>query len=268
MENFDQSKVIYFPYKPETETYAIPSSNETYDTDEYGLPIPPPEYWMGYGRDQEEHISDAKYDFAIMMEILNKVKFKFEPGFKILDLGCAGGRLIRFLKPYAEVCEIWGTDINAEVIQWDKKYLRPPFNFATTTTIPHLPFRDGYFNFIYCGSLFTHIDDLADAWLLELRRVISKDGLLFITLHDYNTVNELRGNDIYKNLWLKSEMEQDKVYTENEGKFSMLVKGRGPASQVFYDIDYFCSSVKNIFETVSVNLNAYGHQTGVLLRCK
>ncbi|HMS35425.1 MAG TPA: class I SAM-dependent methyltransferase [Ignavibacteria bacterium] len=268
MENFDQSKIIYFPFKPEIETYAIPSENEKYDLDEYGLPVPPEEYWYGYGKDAEEHLSDARYDFDIMMNILKKENFNFKPGFKILDLGCAGGRLIRFLKPYADICEIWGTDINAEIIQWDKKYLRPPFNFAVTTTIPHLPFKDGYFNFIYCGSIFTHIDDLADAWLLELRRVLSKDGLLYITLHDYNTINELKENSIYKNLWLKKEMEQDQVYINYKGKFSMLVKGRGPASQVFYDMDYFCNSVSTFFETVSVNLIAYGHQSGVLLRCK
>ena len=268
MENFDQSKIIYFPFKPGAETYVIPAAGETYECDEHGLPVPPKDYWLGYGKDLEEHLSDAKYDYEMMMKILQKENFSFQDGYKILDFGCAAGRMLRWLKPFAEKCEIWGTDINAELILWDKKYLKPPFNFATTTTIPHLPFRDGYFNFIYSGSVFTHIDDLSDAWLLELRRVLFKDGLLFITLHDYNTVSELRDNPLYKGLWLKKEMEQDKVYQENEGKFTMLVKGRGPASQIFYDTKYFCDSIKTIFDTVSVTLNAYGHQTGVLLRSK
>lgn len=29
-----------------------------------------------------------------------------------------------------------------------------------------LKFADGYFDVIYGGSVFTHIDDLADAWFL------------------------------------------------------------------------------------------------------
>ena len=49
-------------------------------------------------------------------------------------------------------------------------------NFATVTTAPHLPFADGYFDFAYCSSVFTHISDLADAWLLELRRIVRSGG--------------------------------------------------------------------------------------------
>lgn len=52
----------------------------------------------------------------------------------------------------------------------------PSFRFVTTTTLPHLPFADGYFHMIHAGSVFTHIADLAEAWLLEIRRVLARAG--------------------------------------------------------------------------------------------
>jgi len=44
---------------------------------------------------------------------------------------------------------------------WCQQRMSPLFKFATTTSFPHLPFEDGYFDFVYAGSVFTHITDLA-----------------------------------------------------------------------------------------------------------
>jgi len=90
--------------------------------------------------------------------------------------------MIRWLARFAAECQIWGVDISARHIVSCQENLNPPFNFATVTTQPHLPFEDRYFDLIYCASVFTHIDDLADAWLLELKRVTHPGGRAYITL--------------------------------------------------------------------------------------
>ena len=93
--------------------------------------------------------------------------------------------MLRWLHDVSDSCEIWGTEIRFRAGSLGvKQYLSPPFHFATTTTSPHLPFEDRYFGLIYAGSVFTHIDDLADAWFLELRRALRPGGRLFITVHD------------------------------------------------------------------------------------
>jgi ubiquinone/menaquinone biosynthesis C-methylase UbiE len=46
------------------------------------------------------------------------------------------------------------------------------------TILPHLPFEDRSFDVVYAGSVFTHIDDLAQTWFLELRRVLHAGGML------------------------------------------------------------------------------------------
>ena len=58
---------------------------------------------------------------------------------------------------------------------------------------PHLPFEDRSFGLVYCGSLFTHIDDLAEAWLAELHRVLRPGGRLYFSIHDQHSVRILEG---------------------------------------------------------------------------
>ena len=185
-----------------------------------------------------------------------------------MDFGCGAGRMIRWLNPYADKSEIWGTDISADHITWAINNLSPPFNFATTTTIPHLPFDEKYFELIYAGSVFTHIDDLVEAWLLELRRILNKNGCIYITIQDKNSIMQLKSSKYYKNIWLKTYIEENPRFIEAGDDFEKIVGLRGTRSQVFYDIDYFKKLVRNIFEIVSVNEDAYGFQTAVLLKRK
>ena len=111
-----------------------------------------------------------------MLEILSKAGVSLPSLGNVLEFGCADGRMIRWLEDWAHDREIWGTDIDASRILWCKQNLGRHFRFATTTIVPHLPFEDRHFGFIYAGSVFTHIDDLADAWIAELRRVLRPAG--------------------------------------------------------------------------------------------
>lgn len=262
----DTSKIIYFPYKNGVDSFVIPKEQEKYDLCELGLPIPPKKLWLGYGENAKEYLYGYE-QINKMIEILKDSEFFLKEGFKVLDFGCGAGRMIRWLKSYSAACEIWGTDISSDHIFWANKYLRPPFNFATTTTIPHLPFKDNYFNLIYCGSVFTHIDDLTDAWLLELRRILTPEGRLYFTIHDKNSIELIKSLPEYQNIWLADYIKENIQFAENiNSDFNMAAGGRGYESQVFYDIDYFCNSVKTIYKTLSVTKAAYGFQTGVLLK--
>ena len=83
-----------------------------------------------------------------------------------MELGCAAGRVIRHLNELAASREIWGVDFAAAATMWCEENLSPPLHFATTTVVPHLPFKDEYFDLVYAGSVFTHIDELTFAGLL------------------------------------------------------------------------------------------------------
>lgn len=257
----------YFQYQNGSDYFVIMKSKEEYDKCELGLPIPPENLWLGYGKDKKEYLY-GKQQVDKMIELIKCSGFIFSDKKRILDFGCGAGRMIRWLKPLADTCEIWGTDISADHIYWANQYLKPPFNFAITTIIPHLPFEDKYFDLIYAGSVFTHIDDLTNAWLLELRRVLNTEGRLYITIQDKHSIQQLETSAVYKQLWITKYVQEELLLNQNERDFEMLVGGRGPESQVFYDIDFFCDSIKSIYEVLSINNNAYGFQTGILLKRK
>ena len=174
--------------------------------------------------------------------------------------------MTRQLKCLSEACEIWGADIDARSIYWCKQYLQPPFHFFAMTTIPHLPFEDGYFSLIYAGSVFTHIDDLADAWLLELRRVFSPRGRLYITIHDNHTMDLLDRE--YNHTWLSKTICAGDFYNSVRKTGGKIVLGRDSNSQVFYDIDYFSWMLDLMYDLMSVTSEAYDYQTGILLKHK
>ena len=278
------SAVKYLPEAYGCDSYTI-SKQQTYAnegvSDSDGLSIPPRDLWLGYGRDfgdkgAEWYITKGKRDTDRMLEIATTSNFSLTPGSRLLDMGCAAGRMIRHLSALSQSCEIWGVDVSAPHINWCKGNLTPPFHFATTTTVPHLPFEDSYFDLIYTGSVFTHIDDLADAWLLELRRVLSPGGRLYVTIHDRHTIKLLDEGYHYdkagyftdKDLVeteLTTKLNSNPTYIKERDNFGMLVIGRDYASQVFYDVEYFSKAVAGIFDLISVTEEAYGHQTAVLV---
>ncbi len=259
--------LIYFPHLEDSHSYVISKKKEKHELCELNLPVPPQNLWLGYGNNIKEYLF-GKNQIEKMLKILGASGFELKEKKRILDFGCGAGRMIRWLKPFSEKNEIWGTDISSEHIYWANQYLNPPFNFAATTTIPHLPFEDRYFDLIYAGSVFSHIDDLATAWLLELRRISTENSRLYITINDKNSLKLLNSVPYYKDLWLSEFIKSNPLYEENKDKFGLFVGGRGPASQVFYDVDFFCDSVRSFYEVLSVNPEAYGFQTGILLKRK
>jgi ubiquinone/menaquinone biosynthesis C-methylase UbiE len=255
--------ITFFPYRRSSYAYKIPKRETPTAVDPTNLPTPPERLWLSYGVTIEDWLASGKEHVGNMRNVLGAGEFNFEPGSRVLEMGCAGGRMLRWLGDVADRCEIWGTDISGEHIVWCKQHLSPPFHFFITTQYPHLPFADGYFDLIYAGSVFTHIDDLADAWLLELRRLLKPGGRLYITIHDNHTVRILSEQD----LDLSKTLFCRKDFFVNDD-YSMFTIGRFMRSQVFYDTDYLIDSWKSFFDVVSVTPEAYGFQTGVLFRKK
>lgn len=237
-------------------------------TNEY-LPVPPKELWEGYGETEEEYLSSGRRHVSSMMEILRKAEASPESLHRVLELGSAGARMLRFY-PYSQgQSELWGVDISARHITWCQQHLSPPFLFATTTTFPHLPFEDKYFDLVYCGSVFTHITDLADAWFLELRRVLRKGGYAYVTIHDKSTLDLLftkykdnKSCREFINMVHRFDKETS-ILSQDYGSFSFLCD---PISQVFYDTPQLIERWSLFAKVLSVTPEAYGCQTAILLQ--
>lgn len=101
----------------------------------------------------------------------------------LLDLGCASGRVVRHVPALAPGLAAFGVDIGLTGVAWARRWLPPAITVAQGTVLPHLPFADGELDVVYAGSVFTHIGDFEEAWLLELRRVLRPGGIAVLTIH-------------------------------------------------------------------------------------
>jgi len=239
------------------------------------LPVPPKHLWEGYAETAEKFLETGNRHVTEMQEILERDDFQIQGGARVMEFGCAAARMLRWLAESASHGEFWGTDICAEHIIWCQQHLTPPFHFFTTTTEPYLPFSDGYFDFIYAGSVFTHISELADSWFLELRRIIRKGGRLYITIHDRNMIKRLfETNPTFFLAEELSKVDQETgILSTDFDMFAMAMfssenKRNPKGAMVFYDVDYLERKFRDLFIIKSINQEAYGLQTALLLEIK
>ena len=236
------------------------------DSDE--LPVPPRELWIGYAETTEHYLTAGRQDVDTMLETVERAGARRDELSTVLDFGCGAGHMLRFF-PRRSDSELWGVDISRPHIAWCQEHLTP-MNFATGTTAPHLPFSDGYFDFAYCSSVFTHISDLADAWLLELRRVTRDEGYIYLTICDKHSLELLRGpwRDVGGNmrpmLEALTDLEQQEAIRSKD--FTYLSFGVDPNSFVFYDVDHLTDRWSQFVKVLSVVPEAHHFQTAVVLQ--
>jgi SAM-dependent methyltransferase len=256
---------VFNPYMEEASSFVLRKPPpQTFGCAE--VRVPPVHKWISdkYGKTVEEYLASGKRDLHDMETILGRSGVSLAAVGNILEFGCGDGRMIRWLEHLVHDREIWGADIHAERVIWCKQHLSPPFRFVTTTIVPHLPFEDRYFGFIFAGSVFTHIDDLADAWIMELKRVLRPGGKLFITVHLRNDISLLNGK--YQGSALTKSLRQDRVFSESiNTDFDMLTVGRSADSCVFYDFEYLRKMIEPNFRILSVTEQVRLYQNALFL---
>jgi ubiquinone/menaquinone biosynthesis C-methylase UbiE len=260
----------FYPYRPELKSYVIRATPQE-QRDDRGLPIPPVEIRYHSGS-TDEYLSLGKKLVDNVARILQASNFALRPDSRVLDFGSADGVMVRWWHDLAKTGEVWGVDINGAHILWCQQNLSPPFKFVLTTSFPHLPFEDCYFDVIYAGSVFTHIADLDDAWLLELRRIVRPGGRLYLTVHDSNTIDYIMNrhrDEPGSLLQMLRAFDEESHFTSFNFSFFTINRtpgeGREGQAQVFYDTDYLRNHWGNYLRVVSITPAAYGYQTAILL---
>jgi ubiquinone/menaquinone biosynthesis C-methylase UbiE len=242
------------------------ASSRTPDPD--ALPVPPPELWIGYAETAEHYLNVGQRDIDAMVNTVEGAGTGREELKTVLDFGCGAGRMLRSF-PRREDSELWGVDISSEHVTWCQEHLTP-MNFATVTTAPHLPFADGYFDFVYCTSVFTHISDLADAWLLELRRIVRSGGHIYLTIQDHHSLELIMGpwrsagGNLGPMVSALSDLEQSE--STRFRQFTYLSFGIDPNSYVFYDVEHLTERWARLFKVKAVVPEAHDFQTAILLQ--
>lgn len=99
-------------------------------------------------------------------------------GKRVLDFGAGAGKVLRHLIDDWSAAELDGCDIDRASIEWLEANMSPPVHAFVNGEKPPLDAPDGRFDLVLAMSVFTHLTDHSLAWLAELHRVLSEDGLL------------------------------------------------------------------------------------------
>ncbi len=203
-----------------------------------------------------------------MLDILRQKNCHIEGGSRILDFGCGSARMLRWLPEMCVECEYWGCDVEAKSIIWIQNNLSKKLKVFTNVKEPCLPFEDGNFDFVYAGSVFSHIDDLADAWLLELKRITSRHGTLYLTFQDDNSLEVIKSNSsVASQSYYKALYEEENMAEFEKTNYSKIVIGKTDYScQVFYRQEWLKTHLESFFSSVILVNEGYGWQTAAILK--
>lgn len=228
-----------------------------------GLPVPPAELTMGYGAGNLNHyLACGRNSYESLNRLVQKQQVELGPSDSMLDWGGAAGRVVRnFIAEARRGCQVWGCDVHAPSIQWAQKHLSPPFKFFNSSVLPHLPFPDRHFKFIYGLSVVTHMIVMRDLWLLELHRLLRPDGCLILTVHDENTWKWFREHGMPQ--WMPAKL---KLLPEMPGECVEIRGSRWEFCYTFFHSDYLRRVWGQYFEIKEIVPCAESYQTAVVMK--
>jgi SAM-dependent methyltransferase len=237
-------------------------------------PIPSPDDRAGYfGQQHVSYWLNGLSDFLYLSSLLVPDR----PA-RFFDFGCSSGRVLRHFLAQSPYVESYGTDTYANSIRWMRSFLPHEGIYFQNSFVPTLPLADSMFDLIFAGSVFTHLDEFEEAWLLELRRILKPGGKAFVTFLSDRSWSELGGkNDIFKQLtsepfrslesdatpvqpdWLCGSMPAERVVLR-------LIRSPVHNLYVFHSTEYVQKRWGRLFEIEQILPQAHGlHQDAALL---
>ena len=156
------------------------------------FPLPTTEDREGYyGANHFSYWASGLFDARHLVSVANKYGLTAR---NYLDFGCASGRVIRHMALENPSLSVMGCDINRLHVEWCNANLPSNCVVFQNHSIPTLPLGDNSIDLISAYSVFTHIEALETAWLMELRRVLRPGGIAWITVHTEHTLIDMNEN--------------------------------------------------------------------------
>lgn len=262
------------PWEPFDEAVLDVPLKEALARDRY--PMPSAADREGYHGDRHyEHWLNGLRDHSLLLRRLSARALQPRQGEAILDFGCASGRVLRHFLCQTPGFDLWGADLNLRNIEWLRRFLAPTLKVFQSTALPNLPLEDRSFALVYAFSVFTHIDELELAWLLELRRILRPGGVAYLTVHTENTWAALAPNiPLYHAILrhagdypeLKITPESFKRPLPGERVVFAAKTGKAYNVNIIQTTDYLRSTWGRFFEVVDFFPRGAGYQDVIVLR--
>lgn len=130
-------------------------------------------------------------DYLFIKKLCLEQRLLLRDSFSAFDFGCASGRVLRHFAVNELALSLYVADINKNNVAWVRKYLPHSIRIFQNTVLPNLPIGDCSIDLVFGLSVFTHIHEYEEAWLLELSRILKKGGLAFCTIHTERTWKQI-----------------------------------------------------------------------------
>jgi SAM-dependent methyltransferase len=153
-------------------------------------PLPGTRDREGYcGDNHEWYWLSGLRDYHLVTQAMARHGAKVD---RLLDIGCASGRVLRHFAFQSDVSELWGAEINHRHVRFLTTHMPAHVRPMAVPCLPHYPVEDNYFDLITAFSVFTHIDAFETAFLAEIRRALKPGGLAYLTVSDESHWQALR----------------------------------------------------------------------------
>ena len=155
---------------------------------------------------------------------------------RVLDVGCGRGFYLQALTSFSFISQIHGIDINKDYLRVAKEHGTDKRIKIQQGSIYELPYPDSYFDMIICSEVMEHLDDEKKG-LQELRRILKKDGILLVTVPNYNfpflwdpinfSLMKLFNTHVNKDIWWLAGIWADHMRLYKKDKLIQLVQKCG-----------------------------------------
>lgn len=152
------------------------------------VPVPPPGRRGGYEGDEGWYLSGGRrVAEAVVSCVREHAGASWSPR-DLLEWGCSSGRVLRHMPELLPGARCWGCDIDAWCVDWASSHLAVSeggmLRVFRSAEMPPLPVESRSMDLVYAVSVFTHLAEHWDTWLMELRRVLRPGGYLFASIND------------------------------------------------------------------------------------
>lgn len=232
------------------------------------MAVPPKELRYRYFDHSDElYLKSGVDEAARMRELL--VECGVQQDAKILDFGCASGRILAHL--CAHYPNVTGVDIDSRCVEWILAHLPRTIKAAPVTSFASLPLEDRSFNVIIARSVFTHIRDRALMTLMELHRILKPGGIALVSISDDFTWKQYRDGPSWfdKGSYFDLIGLSPEVMQSNENiPGDYFVHGVGYYSMIFYRRSYIQEVWGRFFDVLNITplYPAYTPQSVVIMR--
>ena len=244
--NLDYSQTL------EKDTFPLP---ETADREGY------------YGDDHFSYWASGLLDAKLLVNAAHKHGTDAKA---FLDFGCATGRVLRHFPTTWPEIRAFGCDLNRLHVEWCNRYLPDSCTVFQNHSIPSLPLADGSMDIVSAYSVFTHIEAMETAWLMEIRRVLKPGGIAWITVHSELTLQDMTPDwplwePVYEHPETPTKLDAKRQFAADR----LVLRWHGDrsySSNTFYKLDYLQRHWSRIMPIVEVRRRCPSFQDVLIMQ--